>query len=199
MHVTIIPGHSIDAALAQKWTELQMSNPDLGNPMFSPDFTKAVAVARRNVEVALLETADKLQAIFPFQRITPCLGEAVGGHISDFHGLICEPNFDCDLAELLKRCRLAAWDFDRVLATQSSFTPFHDEYRASSQINLAAGYDNYVIERRAAGSEQIKKCGNAFRRLELEVGPVRFVSHSRDMHMLRQVLAWKSEQYKRSG
>ena len=37
------------------------------------------------------------------------------------------------------------------------------------------------------------------RRMEREVGPLRFEVHSCDSQMLKQVLAWKSQQYRRSG
>src|SRR5258707_9424166 len=37
------------------------------------------------------------------------------------------------------------------------------------------------------------------RRMEREIGPLRFVSHSNDRQLLGQVLAWKSQQYRRTG
>jgi CelD/BcsL family acetyltransferase involved in cellulose biosynthesis len=37
------------------------------------------------------------------------------------------------------------------------------------------------------------------RRLELEIGPVHFVSHSTDRDALQQILSWKSRQYRKTG
>jgi CelD/BcsL family acetyltransferase involved in cellulose biosynthesis len=197
--VNLIPGKAIDGALVRQWRALQESNPDLQNPCFAPEFTQAVAAARNDVEVAIIEELGNFVAIFPFQRKAGGRAIPVGGIVSDYQGLICPPNFSCDSRELLKTCGLISWDFDRLLATQQSFKPFHKLCEPSALIDLSHGYDAYVAERRAAGTEQIKKCMNLMRRLELEIGPIRFVPHSPDRSMLAKVLAWKSQQYRKTG
>jgi len=119
--------------------------------------------------------------------------------VSDYQGLICRPGFSCDPKELLKACRLISWDFDRLLATQQPFKPFHKFCEPSALLDLSSGYEAYVAERRAAGTEQIKKCMNLMRRLQLEVGPIRFVPDSPDCATLSTVLGWKSRQYRKTG
>src|SRR5262249_34318420 len=47
--------------------------------------------------------------------------------------------------------------------------------------------------------EQIKKTYSLMRRIEREVGPLRFVTESNDLTSLATVLVWKSEQYRRSS
>jgi CelD/BcsL family acetyltransferase involved in cellulose biosynthesis len=198
--IGVIPGLAIDDALTAQWRALQESNPDLANPCFAPEFTQAVATARNDVEVGVLEEEDgEIVAIFPFQRKAGGRGIPVGGIVSDYQGLICRPGFSFDPRELLKACGLVSWDFDRLLATQQPFTPFHKLCEPSALIDLSQGYETYVAERRAAGSEQIKKCMNLIRRLELEVGPIRFVAHSPEPAALTKVLAWKSAQYRKTG
>jgi CelD/BcsL family acetyltransferase involved in cellulose biosynthesis len=119
--------------------------------------------------------------------------------VSDYQGLICRSGFICDPRELLKACGLVAWDFDRLLASQSCFAPYHRLCELSARIDLSNGYDAYVEHRQAAGTHQIKKCEYMMRRLAREVGPLRFVWHCRDPEPLAQVLAWKSGQYRQSG
>jgi CelD/BcsL family acetyltransferase involved in cellulose biosynthesis len=198
-HVKLIPGEAMDSALLQCWRTLQQSNPELQNPCFSPEFTQAVATARNDVEIAILEESGEIVAIFPFQRKVGGRAIPVGGIVSDYQGLICRPNFSCDPREILKACGLISWDFDRLPATQQSFKPFHKLCEPSALIDLSHGYEVYVAERRAAGTEQIKKCNNLMRRLELEVGPIQFVPHSPDRSALSKVLAWKSQQYRKTG
>ena len=199
VRVKVIPGAAMDSALLQRWRTLQHSNPDLQNPCFSPEFTQAVAAARNDVEIAIIEESGEVVAIFPFQRKAGGRGIPVGGIVSDYQGLICRPNFSCDPREILKACGLISWDFDRLPATQQSFKPFHKLCEPSAVIDLSQGYEVYVAERRAAGTEQIKKCNNLMRRLELEVGPIHFVPHSCDLSALSKVLAWKSQQYRKTG
>lgn len=197
--VRIVSGDALKSSLVESWRALQASNPELASPCFAPEFTQAVAAVRHDVEVGIVEENGELAAIFPFQRKSGGRGIPVGGIVSDYQGLICPPGFSCDPRELLKGCGLVSWDFDRLIATQESFKPFHKLCEPSAQIDLSQGYEAYVADRRAAGSEQIKKCMNLMRRLELEIGPIRFVPHSKDGAALRQVLLWKSQQYYKTG
>ena len=197
--VEVVSGRSLDQATVKAWKNLQDANQDLANPCFAPEFTQAVAAVRDDVEVAILEQDGEVAAIFPFQRKGPSRGVPVGGIVSDYQGLICRPGFTCDPRELLRACGLVAWDFDRLLASQELFKPFHKLCEPSALIDLSAGYESYAAERRAAGSKQIKKCENMMRRIEREIGPLRLVSHSSDVRLLSKVLAWKSQQYRRTG
>jgi len=197
--IRVVAGRNIDSVLLQKWRTLQQSNPALENPCFAPEFTQAVAAARNDVEVGIIEDRGEIVAIFPFQRKPGGRGIPVGGIVSDYQGLICRPGFSCDPKELLKACRLISWDFDRLPATQESFKPFHKLCEPSALLDLSSGYEAYIAERRAAGTEQIKKCMNLMRRLELEVGPIQFIPHSPDASALETVLAWKSQQYRETG
>lgn len=197
--IKVIAGNAIDSALVEQWRTLQDSNPELASPCFAPEFTQAVAAARSDVEIAVIEQVSEVAAIFPYQRRPGARGIPVGGIVSDYQGLICRPDFSCDPRELLKACGLISWDFDRLLATQESFKPFHKLCEPSALIDLSQGYESYVAQRRAAGTEQIKKCMNLMRRLELEIGPVNFIPHSPDTNTLLQVLRWKSNQYCKTG
>ena len=182
------------------WRNLQESNPELVSPCFSPEFTQAVAAVRPDVEVAVVQGMNnEIRAFFPFQRHHRTRAIPVGGIVSDYQGIICRPDFECDPRDLLEKCGLVAWDFDRLIASQEFFLPYHKLCEPSALIDLSRGYAAYVQERRAAGSRQISQCQNSIRRLEREAGPLRFIAHSPDRKLLSQVLAWKSEQYLRTG
>ncbi len=195
MKIRVIPGREIPPDLIGIWRVLQQSNPALVSPYFCPEFTQAVAAVREDVEIAVLEDGNRVVGFFPYQRGPQDVAVPVGGIFSDYQGLVCAPGFECDPRELLKSCRIVAWDFDHLLTAQTCFAPFHLHTEPSPQIDVSRGYETYAAGRRAAGSEQIKKCGNLMRRIEREVGPLRFVAHSADVTLLVRVLAWKSQQY----
>src|SRR5262245_21521753 len=199
MKVSIIQPSDLDSSLAATWRVLQNSNSELANPCFSPEFTRLTARGRDQDLVGIVEEGGLPRAFFPFRRQFHGIGGPLGGILSDFQGIICGPDFLCDPKLLLRGCGLQIWDFDRLIAGQQIFGPFHAKYDSAPVISLAMGYESYVQERRHAGTEQIKKCGNLLRRLELEVGPVSFVAQSRDQQALWKVLGWKSQQYVRSG
>jgi CelD/BcsL family acetyltransferase involved in cellulose biosynthesis len=183
------------------WRELQNSNEELSNPCFSPEFTQALAAVRDDVEVAFVQRGGEgeVVAVFPYQRRRAGRAIPVGGIVSDYHGLICRPGFGCNPQELLKACNLVAWDFDRLLGSQRCFSAYHKLCEPSAQIDLAEGYESYVAQRRAAGTHQIKRYEYMTRRLERAFGPLYFVAHSSDSSALKQVLDWKSQQYRQSG
>lgn len=198
--VGLVRGNELTAEVVKRWRALQASNPELASPCFSPEFTQAVAAVRPDVEVALIKpNNEEIEAIFPFQRERRNRAIPVGGIVSDYQGIICRPGLIFEPKELLTQCGLIAWDFDRLIASQQLFTPYHKLCEPSALIDLSRGYAAYARERRAAGSRQIAKCQNLMRRLEREIGPLRFVAHSPEGGLLNQVLAWKSEQYRRTG
>jgi len=199
MQVRLIDGRQLDSEQVATWQRLQHCNAELANPCFAPEFTQAVAAVRKDVEIALIKQGSEVVAIFPFQRSRLSRAVPAGGIVSDYQGCICRQEFSCDHRELLRACGLAAWDFDRLLASQRSFTPHHRLCKPSAQIDLSNGYEAYVAQRRAAGTRQIDRCEYMMRRMERELGPLRFVRHSPDPSILHQILAWKSEQYRRSG
>jgi CelD/BcsL family acetyltransferase involved in cellulose biosynthesis len=197
--IRLIDGRALNAEHIAAWRQLRETNPELDSACFAPEFTEAVASVRDDVEVALLQRGEEILALFPFQRRADSRAVPVGGIISDYQGLICRPGFTCDPRQLLKACNLANWKFDRLLCSQQFFVPYYKQRTLSARIDVSSGYVAYVAQRRAAGTHQIKQCEYMARRMERELGPLRFVPHSSDPELLRQVLAWKSEQYRRTG
>jgi CelD/BcsL family acetyltransferase involved in cellulose biosynthesis len=198
MKVTVINGKQLTDDLVVQWRRLQQSNPSLQSPFFCPEFTKIVASVRSDVEVGIIQDNAQIVALFPFQSGKFKIGLPVGEFISDYQAVICGPDFTICPQELLQSCSLVAWDFQNLLASQTFLSTFHYKQHLSAIIDLSAGYENYVKERREAGTEQIKKNGNLMRRLEREVGPLRFVAHLPDKILLDKLLAWKTEHFRRN-
>lgn len=198
MKVTLVKGAELGPQLTHTWRAIQELNPALQSPYFSPEFTSILGQVRGDVEVAVLEEGGDIAAFFPFQRQGK-VGHAVGGILSDFHGVICRPGFLLDARRLVKSCKLVTWDFDHLLTDQPYFARFHRYVEPSPQVNLAGGYDAYVAALRAGGSEQVRKAANLARRAERELGPLRFQPHSTDKNLVDTVLGWKSKQYLAGG
>lgn len=198
MKVSPIAGQELNGELFKRWEQLRRCNPDLSSPYFYPEFLKIVAAARKDTEVAVIECDGEVCAFLPFHR-EGRVGKPVGSILCDFQGMICRPQFSIAGKELLRGCRLDAYDFDHLVSSQAQLASYQITTEPSPQIDLSQGYETYVRGRRAAGSEQIKKCENLMRRIEREVGPLRFVSHSPDKADFDTVIGWKSRQYLETG
>jgi CelD/BcsL family acetyltransferase involved in cellulose biosynthesis len=189
MRVAIASARELPESLLARWSELNHCNPDLCSPFFSPAFTQAISRVRNDVFVAVIDDGD---AFFPFQRSIFGFGRPVGGPVSDYHGLISEPDFGCDVVALMRACRLRSWDFNHLPASQSIWAPWSTRDGASPVLDLSEGGH--------PGSPKLhSNCCRSRRKLECEVGPIEVELETRDPGILDLCLEWKSAQYRRTG
>ena len=127
------------------------------------------------------------------------VGKPVGTFLSDFHGIVSANDAEFDLIDILRACKLIAWDFAHVPLSQSYFRRWIDRTLPSSQINLDGGYANYIAGKRASGSDLIERVAYKERRLGREIGPITFLTNECNTSVLDKVLTWKSAQYVRTG
>lgn len=199
MKHSLIKPHELDAALLQTWSEIQQSDEALGSPYFCPEFTQAVAEVREDVEIAIIETGGSVQGFLPFQRDESNVARPVGGRLSDFHGLICRPELQCDIQGLVRDCGLRAWHFDHVVASQAAFSRYHWDVSPSPYLDLSEGWEAYEAQSRQAHKRSFTRLMRKMRQMERERGPVRLEFHDESAAVLDQLFTWKIEQYERNG
>ena len=90
-------------------------------------------------------------------------------------------------------------DFSQMLTDQVAFAPHMRGTALSYVIETPDGYAAYAEGRRAAGSGIIKDIDKRRRKVEREVGPVRFTAPAADTAAFDQLLAWKRAQYRATG
>jgi CelD/BcsL family acetyltransferase involved in cellulose biosynthesis len=181
------------------WRNLQASNPTLGSPFFSPEFTEIVARVCGQVEVAVWKTGGEVVALFPYERKTGDFAGPVGRHISDYDGLIARPDFVRDPSQILRECGLVAWDFQHSLASDPIFGPLHKAKSYVALTDMRCGYDEYIKKHKATDHRQLKNYFKRMQKLEEEIGPLNFVLHSGDEALLQKLMELKSAQCQRNG
>jgi CelD/BcsL family acetyltransferase involved in cellulose biosynthesis len=195
MNVSAIPARDLAQDHKQQWTALQQGNPHLSSPFFCPEYTLSVASARDDVWVGLLEERGNTVGFFPFQRDINRVGKPVGWPMCDYHGVIADPDLVWDAEQLLGGCDLEAWSFDHLIPSQTSFESFHRLRKESPIVNLTAGYDAYVAEKRCLGSEFLQQTARKTRKLAREVGPLRFEPQLLDHAALDHLLYWWAKKW----
>jgi CelD/BcsL family acetyltransferase involved in cellulose biosynthesis len=198
VRVRVVSARELDAGLVARWRELLAAHPELQSPYFCPEFTCAVAAVRDDVHVGLLEEGNRVVGFFPFQRGPLRVGTPVGGQLSDYQAVVTAPETRWRADELLRGCGLALWDFDHLLASQAPFGPWHRVSSESPIMDLSDGWEGYRRRRKCLGLSRVTQTLRKRRKLEREVGPVRFEPDVRDPAVLQRVLDWKSEQCRRS-
>lgn len=195
MRVVVRPWSSRSPDISAAWIELRRRNPGLANPLFHPKFAEIVARHRDDVELARIsKTGVGVDAVLAFQRAKNDIGIPVGDFLSDYHGLICAPEFRCDLRELVRQCGLRSLEFREVPESDRSFARVAEGRRPTRQVDLSSGFDAYRRSTPSVKSEQIK-----LRRIKREVGRLRFTMHDTREEILDTLLRLKEEQFKRTG
>ena len=175
------------------WSALQRADPALGNPSFCPEFTVAASRVRKDIEVAVIHQEDGPVGFFPFERHPGNVGFPVASAVTDMHGLIVDRDTPWEPLELLSASRLVAWKFDHLVASQTAFSPYVRSLDDSYYMDLESGFETYLRERTAA-SASLKRAASKARKIEREVGPMRFSLENQQREAFEQMLEWKREQ-----
>ena len=181
------------------WLDLCQRTGVYESPYFRPEFARAVAAVRSDVEIAVLTQTGQTVGFFPFQRGRLNLGKPVGGKLSDYHGPLVRQGAQLDAHALLTACQLASWDFDHFVSATAAFEPFITLRDKSPQMDLTEGYEAYARRRRETGSDTIHRHGQKIRKLEREVGALRFEYDVDSEEAFAQLRSWKSAQFVRTG
>ena len=181
------------------WSNLQERFDRFESPYFRPEFAHAVSRVRDDVEVAVLRDGETPVGFFPFHRVRGDASLPIGREFSDFHGVVIDPSTNWCPEQLMQACGLKVWDFDHLIAEQSKLSDYSYGSMPSPYIDVSDGFEAYKQRKRAAGSKRIKRTLRYQRKLEREVGPIRFEADSRDPKILETLLEWKSRQYNECG
>lgn len=179
------------------WSGIQHSDVEYDSPFLSPEFTRTVGTVRSDVEVTVIENAGQPVGFFPFQRNGKTV-QPVSGRLSECHGAIVRPDADWSAKDLLKSAGIGAWHFDHLPESQAEFGKYSWGSRPSPYLDISRGYPAYRAELRELGSSHTQ-AERKTRKLERELGPLRFEWHSTDASDFETLVKWKSAQHKRTG
>jgi len=200
MKITKISARELDSGLCARWQTIQDSNPDLATPYFCFEYTQAVAAARDNVYVGVLEDNNTIIGFFPWEQKSRDVIGPVGGRLSDYQGAIIPPQQQWNVEALMKAYGIKVWEFDHLLSSQKPQARHSVVYPAHSAfIDLSAGFASYLQKKKSSGSKHLVKLQRLERKFEKEVGEVRFDLYAKDNTAFDKVIEWKSAQCVRTG
>ena len=199
MQVSLIHPSELGESEIAAWHSMQRATPSLDNPYLSPEYAVAVGRFRSGARVAVLSEGQSVTGFFPFERRRLGIGVPICGWLTPCQGMIHVPGAEWDPRELLRGCRMPAWRFDCLLADQKPFMAYHSGVTPSAIIDLSGGFEAYYEKLRLKSPRFCKEIERRARKLERELGELRVVADSRDTGVLHKLLAWKSEQYRRTS
>jgi CelD/BcsL family acetyltransferase involved in cellulose biosynthesis len=199
MQVKLIDPGELGSAEIAAWHSMQRATPSLFNPFLSPEFAMTVGGFRSDARIAILTKDQSITGFFPFERRRFSVGVPICGWLSPCQGIVHALGADWDTRELLQGSRLSAWHFDNLIVDQQPFKPYHAATAPAPIIDLADGFDAYYAKLQANSPRFCRELGRKTRKLRREVGDVRIVTDSRDTSVLHTLIAWKSDQYRRTS
>lgn len=180
------------------WDEFRNSQSAYASPFFATEFTRAVAESRPGVRIARLGSARAPEGFVPFEANRLGVGRPVGGRFNDECGPILAPGVRVDPRWLVRQMGLISWDYFGLPAAITGF-PLTGPTLASRYLDLTRGFDAYCAERKAAGSDIGDDLLKPNRRIERNLGRLRFEWHTADPSVLATLFTWKRAQYAATG
>ena len=185
-----ITADELDSGLIARWRALQGAESGYRSPFFSVEFLQIVAHHRRDVEIGLLRDGPAITGFLPFHRRPGGRGVPLAGPIADYQGLLGRAPGGLRPAEMLGACGLSHYDYDHALGSSTIFREAAFRRTASPLIELGGGFDGWHGARRKATSA-IRNTERKMRKMDREIGPLRFDPDSRDPAAWDSLTGWK--------
>jgi CelD/BcsL family acetyltransferase involved in cellulose biosynthesis len=193
IEITRTSATELTPSLCTAWTEIQDACSQPESPHFDPQLILHTAAVRPGIEVAVLRQGSELVGFLPYCRVGNC-GEPPAGTLSDLQGLVIRDDVAVDPQQLLHACRLSQLRFTDVLAEQKIFAPFHAVLGDYPYIDVSQGFEAFRLQRRNDGTDEVQQSLRKIRKIERELGPLRFEPYCTDAHVLDQLVVWKAAQ-----
>ena len=203
MKVSVIAVSELDAPLITAWGQLQASDDALRSPYYRPEFTQLVASSGHPVRVAVIESMGKPAGFFPHGMDRWGQLRPVGASLNDYHGIIAQQGLVMDAGALLKACGATYFGFNHMPLTQATFAPYVRLHSISPVLDLQGGWEAYVQRLAVAQNTRVPGILNTVKtsskRLERDLGPLRFEMDERNPAVLETLMRLKSEQWVRTA
>lgn len=180
------------------WRRLQQTDAALAGPFFSPGYAQAVAAARTDARLLVLEDDGGIAGYFAAQRPSAFAAMPLGTPLTDVQGLVAAPDLPVTAGDLCRALKVGRIDFSGVLATQTAFAGGHRGVSGSWIAEVGAGSAAYLAVLRERRNETVRQQDKKRRKLVREQGEVVFTPQSRNRAHFEQVLAWKQGQSRRT-
>lgn len=184
------------------WEATRAREPRWASPFFSSSFALKTQQHCPDLRV-LYDDSGPVPAFWPLHPLGRSRYAPITHFMSDYQGPI-GINDEASLRALMRQARVRLTAFDHVRVDQPGFEPWFIQQIASPLMDLTGGFDAY--RDRLSGVQGVKVAGvfkmiwgQARRRIERDIGPVRFVRRDNSQQALGALLRWKSDQWVRTG
>lgn len=181
-----------------RWRDIRAAGTLPRNPFLSAEFAVAVGASRPATRVTVIDDGATTVGFFAHERHGR-VARPVGTLLADSEGPVVAPGAAVDMAALLAHEGLAGWDFDTLADGLLPAGAYRVEAERSPVLDLSPGWDDYLATISGRSKKWLASTWRKRRKLEREVGEIRFEFHTADPEVLRSLMGWKSGQYAALG
>jgi CelD/BcsL family acetyltransferase involved in cellulose biosynthesis len=194
---TVVRPRELSETEVERWRALASTSLELQNPFLTPAFARAVDAISDRARVAVFEDGGRIVGFLPFELRARGVGTAIGRKVNTRQGFVHEPDLPWSWTQLLDATGLDVLELHDLVGSQGAGTRSL-ELVAAPMIDTGVGWDDYLSRRKK--TKTVKTILYKERKLRREHEDVLFRSGpAKDCAELRQLVAWKSQQYRRSG
>lgn len=185
--------------LVSLWKSFCENNPLYHSPFYWPQFTQAVARARGDVRIAIIEERGDVVGFLPFHLTRSGVGKPVGGQLNDYQGPILAPGSSVEPRVLLDAAGISCYDYNHLPVSFGKLTAEAHTHSISPQMDLGEGYDAFVARKDSSWTKAKREIRRRYRKTERDIGPIRFTFHATDESIYQRHLEMKNALYARIG
>lgn len=197
---------ALSAAELAAWAALNASVPALHSPFLSAAYAQAVQRAGMPVRVCVISRGGRPVGFLPYQMsgtLATLLGSAepAGAEMTDYFGLVAEPDLRLAPQQLLRLAGLSYLNFTHLDAGQQAYGLTGEQPRVGLRVRLDPQAEAPLQALLADSHKYRNDSARRLRQLVKEVGEVRFVldQESGRAALLEQLVEQKRAQYARTG
>ncbi|HEX4199419.1 MAG TPA: GNAT family N-acetyltransferase [Caulobacteraceae bacterium] len=194
----VAPDALTDADIAA-WRALQAAEPAFASPLLGVDFARAVGAVRDDARVAVFRRGGRTIGFLAHHRRPGGFARPIGAPFCDYHALVASRDAALGPGEALQAAGLGALRLSGLVDPFEAFGETVTTRTAGHRIVLETTSEAY-LEALWRGSGNRRKNYRRYRRsLEKAVGRVRLVGDDRDPASFERLIAWKRDQFARTG
>lgn len=192
-----VPVRSLPPRLHRLWRSLADDGSTV-SPFLHPEYARLVGEVRPDVEVGVITEGSDPVGFLPFQRSRMGVGSPVGGRLCDLSGALVRSDATWCPERLTKGLGLRSLRMACVPSAMQAFAPYTGPTVPSRLLDLSDGYEAF---RQDVDSESsvLKQTERKARKLERDVGPIRFEWHNPESAVFEKLVEWKAAQRKATG
>ena len=183
----------------EAWRGFCAAEPAFASPLLGPDFARLVGAARPDARVAVLRRGGATAGFLAFHAGAGGVAQPIGGAFSDYHALVSAPGETICGAEALAAAGVSGLRLSGLIDPSGAFPLTMPSECEGYVIAPAGSPDAYFAALQAENPKRFKNWRRLQNKLEREWGEVALASETASSAALDQLIAWKREQFHRTG